>query len=133
MTETEKLVTRRLRRASPAALGASGCAGMIASFVTPARASDAAGDRPSSSVLVGAFALADSIERTLAERDGSFSFRIEAAGLDIVWDSRAAGNDDGLGYGSRCPSASEVVSAGHAERRARRSAGLVGADRRARR
>lgn len=103
MAETKHVPGRRtMGRALVPVLGALVCAGMFASLVTPARASDGTDHRPSSSVLVGSFALADAIEGTLVERDGSFAFPVTAAGLEIGWDSQAAGNDDdGLGYGWR--------------------------------
>lgn len=93
-------VDRRVRRRAGVVLAGAVCAGLLATAVSPVWASD--GDMPGApgSVVVGAFPLADAIEGTLDERDGSFSFSLPVGGPTVTWDSRKRGVDRyRLGHG----------------------------------
>ncbi|MDR5698219.1 RHS repeat domain-containing protein [Agromyces aerolatus] len=84
------------------AVGAVLCAGLVGGLVSPAWAAEPPGDV--GEVQLGSFALGDALEASIGELDGAFGFTVTAGGLQLGWDSRAAGTDavrlgDGWSFG----------------------------------
>lgn len=79
------------------ALTALVCGLLVAGSVPPVSASERSD--PGASPVVGAFGLGDDLEATISERDGALEFNLQAAGLALKWDSRAAAGADRHGLG----------------------------------
>ncbi|WP_308796959.1 RHS repeat-associated core domain-containing protein [Agromyces silvae] len=63
---------------------------MTGGLVSPVWAASAPGDT-AGDVQLGSFSLADGLEGTIGELDGSFGFSLPAGGVQLAWDSRALG------------------------------------------
>ncbi|WP_308797987.1 RHS repeat domain-containing protein [Agromyces silvae] len=83
-------MVHHLRRGRPAVLALLTSVALVAGFATAATAGEREHD---AAAVVGDFGIGDGLEGAIDERVGAFRFVVPIAGLQLGWDSRAAGED----------------------------------------